>query len=103
MFDTDSFQAFNADSHANVKCFLKHDPRNDALSTVTVEYYFGLSEKYDLTISNDGLSHDMAFVMANVKGFYDYLRFIHEKSEFRFCQFNKDQITVTYQLKLFNQ
>lgn len=51
MFETTSFEAFNTFSLANVKCSLKYSAMNTALSTITLEYYFGLTEKYHLTIS----------------------------------------------------
>jgi hypothetical protein len=47
---------------------------NAALSSITLEYYFGLTEKYHLTISEGGLSQEMNFVMGNLKAFYEYLR-----------------------------
>ena len=103
MFETDTFEAFNTFFLVNVKCSLKYSAANAPLSSLTMEYYFGLSEKYQLTISQTDLSYDIAFVVGNIKGFYEYLRSIHEESKFRFCEFSKDEIKVSFLLKVFNQ
>lgn len=85
MFETYSFEAFNTFSLANLKCSLKYNSSNIAFSLVSLEYYFGLSEKYQLTVRDDSLTYDMKFVIGNIKGFYDYLRSIHEDNKFKFC------------------
>jgi hypothetical protein len=103
MYQTDSFEAFNTFSLANLKCTSKFNPTDPLLSKLSLEYYFGLSEKYALTISETDLSYDLKFVIGNLKGLFDYLHSIHSESKFRLCEFVKDEVRITYLLKIFNQ